>query len=51
MKYCVVGTFKRKRKDCEGETQDCESYSEALRVKEEWKRSNKYKAVIIVNMD
>lgn len=51
MGYTVVGTFKRSCKDCEGETQDCKSYTEALVVKEEWKRSNKYKAVIIVRKE
>lgn len=47
MKYTVVGTFRRARKDCEGETQDCENYSAALQVKAEWKKSKKYKRVLI----
>lgn len=47
MRYIVVGTFRRVRKDCEGETQDCENFSEALRVKAEWKKSNKYKKILI----
>lgn len=51
MEYTVVGTFRRKRKDCEGETQDCKTYTEALIVREEWKRSGKYKSVIIVRKE
>ena len=50
-KYVVVGNLKRARKDCDGETQNCETYEEALKVKEEWKRSNKYKEVFIEKMD
>lgn len=48
VKYKVIGDFKRPRKDHNGETQDCENYSEALRVKAEWLRSKKYKDVYIV---
>ena len=47
MRYKVIGDFKRPRKDHNGETQDCENYSEALRVKAEWLRSKKYKDVYI----
>lgn len=47
MRYKVIGEFKRPRKDHNGEIQDCESYSEALRVKAEWLRSKKYKDVYI----
>ena len=47
MRYKVIGDFKRPRKDHNGETQDCESYSEALRVKAEWLRSKRYKDVYI----
>lgn len=51
MEYTVVGTFKRKRKDCEGETQDCKNYTEAVILQAEWKRSGKYKSVIVVRND
>ncbi len=51
MKYIVVGTFRRAHKDCEGETQVCNSYAEALAVKEEFKNNKKYKKVIIVRDD
>ena len=47
MRYKVIGEFNRLHKDHNGETQDCESYSEALRVKAEWLRSKKYKGVYI----
>ena len=50
-KYIVIGNIKRARKDYDGETQNCETYEEALKVKEEWKRSNKYKEVFIEKKD
>lgn len=46
-KYIVVGNFKRARKDHDGETQECNTYEEALKVKEEWQKSNKYREVVI----
>lgn len=48
MKYIVVGTFKRTHKDCEGETQECETYREAVELKKLWQQSKKYKKVCIV---
>ena len=51
MKYTVVGTFKRSRKDCEGETQDCESYAAAVELQGEWRKSGKYKRVCIVKSE
>lgn len=50
-KFVVVGTFKKIKKDQEGETQDCKNYKDALKLKEEWKRSNKYKEIFILNKD
>ena len=46
-KYIVVGNLKRARKDHDGETQECNTYEEALKVKEEWQKSNKYREVVI----
>lgn len=46
-KYTVIGYFRQPHKDCEAETQDCETYSEALSLKKEWKKERKYKEVYI----
>lgn len=51
MKYTVIGTFRRARRDCEGETQDCESYAAAAALRIEWRKSNKYKKVWIVKAE
>lgn len=48
MKYTVIGTFKRSRNDCEGETKTVEGYAAALTLRDEWKKSSKYKKVFIV---
>lgn len=48
MGYIVVGTFRRAHKDCEGETKDCNTYREALKLKEEWQQNKKYKKVFII---
>ena len=45
--YTVVGYFIHPHKDCEAESQDCETYQEALLLKEEWKKLKKYKYVYI----
>lgn len=45
--YVVIGNFRHPHKDCEGETQECETYMEALKVREEWKKERKYKEVYI----
>ena len=45
--YVVIGNFRQPHKDCEGETQECETYMEALRVKREWEKERKYKEVYI----
>lgn len=50
-KFDVVGTFRQAHKDCEGDTQRCNSYDEALKLKEEWKKEKKYKDVFIVKVD
>lgn len=46
-KYAVIGYFRQPHKDCEAESQDCDTYSEALALKEEWKKERKYKKVYI----
>lgn len=46
-RYTVIGYFRQAHKDCEAETQDCETYGEALKLKEEWKKERKYKEVYI----
>lgn len=45
--YVVIGYFRQLHKDCEGETQECETYMEALELKAEWKKEQKYKDVYI----
>lgn len=47
MRYIVVGTFRRARNDQEGKTRLCENYAAADRIRKEWKKSNKYKRVLI----
>ena len=46
-KYTVIGNLKRARKDYDGETQDCKTYDEALKVKKEWIKSSRYMEVFI----
>lgn len=50
-KYIVIGNLKRPRKNYDGETQDCKTYEEALKVKEEWEKSKQYKEVFIEKND
>ena len=50
-KYVVFGIFRQCHKDCEGESQDCETYMEARKVREEWKKKRKYKDVFIEPWD
>ena len=50
-KFRVVGVFRQPHKDCEAETQDCESYAEALVLKVKWKKERKYKKVFIEPID
>ena len=45
--YIVIGKLKRAKANYDGETQECETYEEALKVKKEWQKSNKYKEVFI----
>ena len=45
--YVVIGYFRQPHKDCEAETQECETYMEALKFKDEWKKERKYKEVYI----
>lgn len=46
-KYVVIGNFRQPHKDCEGESQECETYMEALQVRAEWEKEQKYKEVFI----
>ena len=46
--FIVIGTFRRARKDQEGETQNCETYAAAVKLRDEWRKSNRYKQVFIV---
>ena len=50
-KYTVIGNLKRARKDYDGETQDCKTYDEALKVKKEWIKSNRYSEVFVERND
>ena len=50
-KYIVIGNLKRARKDYDGHTQKCKTYEEALKLKEDWNKSNQYKEVFIEKMD
>lgn len=50
-KYIVVGTFWRSRNDQEGEARLCENYAAALQLREEWKKSNKYKKIVIAKKE
>lgn len=45
--YVVIGYFRQPHKDCEAETKECETYMEALKLKDEWKKERKYKEVYI----
>lgn len=45
--YIVIGYFRQAHKDSEAESQYCETYREALKIKEEWKKERKYKEVNI----
>lgn len=46
-KYCVIGYFRQAHKDFEAESQFCETYREALQLKEKWIKERKYKEVYI----
>lgn len=37
--YVVIGYFRQPHKDCEAETQECETYMEALKLKMNGKRA------------
>lgn len=50
-KYTVIGNLKRARKDYDGETQDCKTYDEALKVEKEWIKSNRYREVFVERND
>lgn len=45
--YCVIGIFRQAHKDSEAESQYCDTYMEALQLKEVWKKERKYKEVYI----
>lgn len=45
--YVVIGYFRQPHKNYEAETQECETYMEALKLKDEWKKERKYKEVYI----
>lgn len=46
-KYIVIGNLKRVKSDHDGETQECKTYEEALKIKKEWQKSGKYKEVFV----
>ena len=51
MKYIVVGLFYRSRNDCEGDSQKCETLSEAISLRLEWEKSKRYRRVWIMKME
>ena len=51
MKYIVVGLYRRSRNDCEGFSEKCESLHDAILLRLDWEKSNKYKRVFIMKAE
>ena len=47
----VIGIFRQPHKDCEAESQYCETYAESLSLKIEWEKERKYKKVVIERIE
>ena len=50
-KYTVIGVFRQTNENCDVETLSDLSYHEALKIKREWKKQEKYKDVFYFKQD